>query len=51
MGAGIPPVPEKMVSRIEVGEFIEMAELLPDRLRSVGITVGEDQARVPRPRR
>ena len=51
MGAGIPPVPEKMVSRIEAGEFIEMAELLPDRLGSVGITVGEDQARVLRPRR
>ena len=32
LGAGLPPIPEKLVSRIEAGEFIEMAELLPDRL-------------------
>ena len=38
MGAGIPLVPEKMVSRIEAGEFIEMAELLPDRLAKIGQT-------------
>ena len=29
--AGLPCVPEKLVSRIEAGEFIEMAKLLPDR--------------------
>ena len=32
LGAGLPPIPTKLVSRIEAGEFIEMAELLPDRL-------------------
>ena len=32
LGAGLPPIPAKLVSRIEAGEFIEMAELLPDRL-------------------
>jgi len=32
LGAGLPPIPAKIVSRIEAGEFIEMAELLPERL-------------------
>ena len=31
-GAGLPPVPAKLVKRIEDGEFIEMIELLPERL-------------------
>ena len=30
-GAGFPPVPRKLVKRIEDGEYIEMAELLPDK--------------------
>ena len=51
MGAGIPPVPEKMISSIEAGEYIEMAELLPDRLGSAGMMAGEDQTRIPRSRR
>ena len=29
-GAGLPPVPSKLVTRIEAGEFIDMGELLPD---------------------
>ena len=32
IGAGLPPVPRKLVNRIQVGEFIDMAELLPDRM-------------------
>ena len=32
LGAGLPPVPKKLVSRIQAGEFIDMSELLPDRL-------------------
>jgi len=32
LGAGLPPIPAKIVSRIEAGEFIEMADLLPERL-------------------
>ena len=31
-GAGLPLVSSKIVKRIESGEFIEMAELLPERL-------------------
>ena len=32
IGAGLPPVPQKLVSRIHAGEFVDMSELLPDRL-------------------
>ena len=30
IGAGLPPIPPRLVTRIESGEFIEMAELVPD---------------------
>ena len=32
IGAGLPPVPAKLVSRIEAEKYIDMTELLPDRL-------------------
>ena len=32
IGAGLPPVPQRLVARIQAGEFVDMAELLPDRL-------------------
>ena len=32
MGASYPPVPNKLVKRIRDGEFIEMADVLPERL-------------------
>ena len=32
IGAGLPPVPVKLVSKIEAGEYVDMTELLPDRL-------------------
>ena len=32
IGAGLPPVPHKMVARIQRGEFVDMVKLLPDRL-------------------
>ena len=35
IGMGLPPVPEKLVKRIQAGEFIDM--LLPDRL---GVNTG-----------
>lgn len=37
IGAGLLPVPLKLVKRIQAGEFIDMSELLPDRL---GINAG-----------
>ena len=32
IGAGLPPIPSRLVTRIEAGEFIDMAELIPDHL-------------------
>ena len=32
IGAGLPPVPHKLVQKIQSGEFVDMAELLPDRM-------------------
>ena len=32
IGAGIPPIPPRLVTRIQSGEFIDMADLLPDQL-------------------
>ena len=30
VGKGLPPVPPKLVERIERGDFIEMCELIPE---------------------
>ena len=30
MGEGLPPVPPKLVERIERGDFVEMCELIPE---------------------
>ena len=34
---GMPPIPAKLVKRIQEGSFIEMAELLPDLLRNASL--------------
>ena len=44
-GAGFSPVPSRLVARMEAGEFINMGELLPDR---VGITRPDDTGK-PQP--
>ena len=51
IGAGLPPIPQKMVAKIQSDEFVDMSELLPDRLGcpKTGQT-SEDQV-IPRPRR
>ena len=36
IGAGRPPVPTKLMNKIESGVFVEMAELLPERLGVLG---------------
>ena len=36
LGAGLTPVPKKLVARIQAGKFIDMSELLPDRLSAFG---------------
>ena len=35
LGAGLPPILPRLVTRIEAGEFIDMAKLLPDHLGPV----------------
>ena len=32
IGAGLPPIQCKLVTRIQAGDYIDMAELLPERL-------------------
>ena len=44
LGADLPPGPSWLVARIEAGEFIDMGELLPDR---VGITRPDDTGKTP----
>ena len=51
MGAGLPPVPARLVTRIEAGEFIDMAELSPDKLGLTKSTLNDDQAKSSKPRR
>ena len=42
MGADLPPVVARLVTRIEVGEFISMAELAPDKLELSKSTLNDD---------
>ena len=42
MGAGLPPIPTKLVTRIEGGEFVDMAKLLPDKLGFAKNTLNDD---------
>ena len=37
IGAGLPHVPQKLVNKIQAGEFIKIVELLLDRL---GVNIG-----------
>ena len=51
IGIGLPPVSKKLVACIQAGEYIDMAELLPDCL---GISTGlanRDDKQATRPRR
>ena len=37
IGGGLPPIPRKLVHRIQDGHFIDMAELLPDNLEATNL--------------
>ena len=41
LSCGFPPVPAKLVKRIQDGLFIEMSELLPERLTSAEYNAGD----------
>ena len=43
IGAEFPPIPSKLVFKIEAGEFADMAELLPDRLGVVRSLAQDNQ--------
>ena len=38
IGGGLPPIPDKLVRRIQDGRFINMADLLPDNLEATNST-------------
>ena len=44
IGQGLPPIPKKLASKIESGEFVDMPELLPDRLRCSKTSILEDKS-------
>ena len=45
IGAGMPPVPVKLVSRIQTGEYINVTELLPDWLGTTRSPANDDSVR------
>ena len=51
IGTGLPPVPKKLVTRIQAGEYIDMAELLPDRLGISAGPVAKDDKQSSKPKR
>ena len=42
ISCGLPPVPAKLVKRIQDGLFVEMSELLPDKLTGAEYNTEED---------
>ena len=42
IGASLPPVPGKLVKRIEAGHFIEMGELLPEWLGAANVGTDDE---------
>ena len=51
IGAGLPPIPPKLVAKIESGKFVDMAELLPDRWGAARSLAGDESLRAPKSRR
>ena len=50
VGASLPPVPGKLVKRIEAGYFIEMGELLPEQLGAANVGTDDEGFKAPRPK-
>ena len=49
IGASLPPIPRKLVKRIKAGKFIEMGELLPERLGAANVS-NDDRFKAPKPK-
>ena len=46
IGPGLPPVPARLVEKIQSGQFVELAELLPDHIGSLsGNPTLEDESK------
>ena len=43
IGQGLPLIPKKLASKIESGKFVDMSELLPDRLGCSKTSISEDK--------
>ena len=50
VSAGLPPIPTKLLNRIQDGLFIEMSDLLPDTLTSAEYNAGEDHGDSRKPK-
>ena len=48
IGASLPPVPGKLVKRIEAGYFIEMGELYSERLGAANVGTDDDEFKTPK---
>ena len=44
IGQGLPPIPKKLASKIELGEYVDMSELLPDHLGCLRTLAPEDKS-------
>lgn len=51
IGVGLPPISAKLVSKIEAGEYIDMAELIPDRLGVARSFSNEESGKVAKQKR
>ena len=51
IGEGLPPLPPRLVKRIQSGQFIELSELLPDQLGIAAVDVDhrKPSKRSPKP--
>ena len=50
IGTSLPPVPGKLVKTIEAGHFIEMGELLPERLGVANMSTDDEGFKIPKPK-
>ena len=48
IGANLTPTPGKLVKRIETGHFIEMGELLPERLGAANMGTDDERLKMPK---
>ena len=50
IGVGLPPIPPKLAAKLEAEEFVDIAELLPDRWGAARSLAGDESLRAPKSR-